>query len=223
MRLGGGRQQLAHLRILGSELGGVEMAAHMLEAQVHEPGVEHIGLAVPTDALEIARPIGGPDLVARKSQLARQTEQIRHVAEARLGARLVGRQDIHEIGVPLVEAAQVVVPTEAAVALPVLPIAPRHHTVLERAVMQHRQVETAAVPGHEVGRVAVDAVEETPHQFTLARVEVAEAPHLYGVALPQHAGDRHHTMLLVRQEIAARVPPSLREHRLGDLRVGEAL
>ena len=74
MRLGRLGQKFTHALLFGSELGGIEMPAHHLEAQVDEPGVEHVGLAVTADRLQVACRIGRPDLVSGKAELARQAE-----------------------------------------------------------------------------------------------------------------------------------------------------
>ncbi len=83
--------------------------------------------------------------------------------------------------------------------------------------MQHRQVEAAAVPGHEIGRVALDAVEEALQKLGLLRLGLPEAPHTQAIAAAKRAGDGNHSMLFVGQEVAAGGLALQGEHRLGDL------
>src|SRR5512134_2707739 len=56
-------------------------APHELETQVHQPGVDDVGLAVAPDARELATLVGVPDLGAIEAQLAGVTQQHRHVRQ----------------------------------------------------------------------------------------------------------------------------------------------
>src|SRR4029077_3023652 len=87
----------------------------------------------------------------------------------------------------------------------------------------HRQIEPRAVPGHQVRRVAADAVEEALYQVRLGPLSLADTPDREPIPPAQRAGDGNHTMLLGRQEVAARVLAAERKHRLGDLSVREPL
>ena len=67
------------------------------------------------------------------------------------------------------KAAEIVVVAEGVVLVAGFPVARRLHLEAQRAVVQHRQVEAAAVPAHEIGRELFDAVEEAFHQLALRR------------------------------------------------------
>ena len=201
----------------------IEPAAEQLEAQQHQIGVEHVGLAVVAHRRELAGQYRVPDLLAGKAELARKSQQRRHVGQRGAGARLEAREHVHEIEVPPVIAAQVIVVAKAGVVVARLPVARRLHARLERAVVEHRQVEAATVPGHQVRRVLVDAVEEARDQLRFRGLQVAERPDPQLLAAAQHAGDRDHPMLLERQEIAAAFLAAQRVHGLRHLRIVQAL
>ena len=65
--------------------------------------------------------IGAPHLRAVHAQLARQAEQLRELIEGRVGARLVEREEVHQVEMALVIAADVVVVAELAVVLAACP------------------------------------------------------------------------------------------------------
>ena len=69
--------------------------------------------------------------------------------------------------------------------------------------LQHRQVEAAAVPRHELRRVAVDAVEEAADELGFGVAGFAQRPDAESVALAQRAGDRDDALQMQRQKIAA--------------------
>src|SRR5579862_178480 len=122
-----------------------------------------------------------------------------------------------------VVAAEVVVVAELAIIVAGLPITRRLHAALERTVMQHRQIECAAVPGDQVGRVLLDAFKKASQQLALVRVEVAQAPEAQLLARAQQTADRHHALLDVRQKIAPGALTLVRKHRLGYRRIIEIL
>ena len=71
-------------QLLGEARVG-EPAAHVLEAQVDEPGIDDVGFAVVADARELAALVGIPDLRAVEAQLAGKTQQHRGVRQAMRG------------------------------------------------------------------------------------------------------------------------------------------
>src|SRR5579864_3996467 len=93
----------------------------------------------------------------------------------------------HEIDVPPVVAAEIVVVAKGRIFLAYIPVTRSRHTGLERAVMQHRQIEARSVPGHEHGGEALDAVEETLDQLRLIGRGVAETPQPQPLATAQGA------------------------------------
>ena len=203
----------------------VDRAAHALEAQEHEPGVEDVRLAVAPDVGEPTGAEGVPDLRAVHAELPREPGEPRELVERRARPRLVEREEIHQVDVPRVVAADVVVVPEVAavgvVAVAQVPVARRGHAVDEAAVVEHRQVEPAAVPGDELRRVLLDAVVEALDELPLAVGGRAERPHPQRLALAQHAGDRDDALEVERQEVlpgrrAAALEDDLRHVRIGD-------
>src|ERR1700728_4968474 len=87
--------------------------------------------------------------------------------------------------------------------------------------MQDRQIEPRAVPGNEIGGESLESVEEPLDQILLRGTLFAETPHLERVARAHDDGDCDHSMLLRRQELAARILAALGHHDLADLLVGE--
>src|SRR4030065_1514589 len=61
----------------------IEVAAYQLEAQVHQVGVEHIGLAVIANFRQFAGLIGVPHLRTVHAELSAEPEYLRDVIEAR--------------------------------------------------------------------------------------------------------------------------------------------
>ena len=149
-------------------------------------------------------------------------EQARDGGEARAPAALESGQDVHEIHVPPMKAAQVVAVAEARIALARLPVARRGDAVQEAAIVQYRQIEPRSVPGDEIRRVALESVEKPLDQVLLRGALFAEAPHLERVPRAHDHGNRDHAVLFRRQKFAARILAALGDHDLADLLVGEA-
>src|SRR5215469_12111571 len=222
MRLGGSRQIAAHARQLLRMLLARQLAPQLLEAQIDEPGVEDVRLAVAADGAEVAALPGVPHLAAVEAELAGKPQQTGHVGKRCAPAALKARQYVHEVRMPLVKAVEVVVVTKGGVLIARLPETRRLHTGKESAVGEHRQIESGAVPRHQVRGVLGEALEEALYQLPLRARQLAETPHPEGIAVAQRTGDRHHVLLLGRQEIATRDLPPQRVHRLRDLRIGES-
>ena len=70
-------------------------------------------------------------------------------------------------------------------------------------MIEHRQVEAAAVPRHELRRQLLDAVEEPADQFRLRVVDLADRPDLEIILVAQRAGDRDDLLQVVRREVVA--------------------
>jgi hypothetical protein len=73
----------------------------------------------------------------------------------------------------------------------------------QRAIAEHRQVEAAAVPGHELRRVLVDEIEEAPDELGLGVVRSADGCNLEAAVVAQRTGDRHHLSGTEAAEIGA--------------------
>ena len=91
---------------------------------------------------------------------------------------------------------EIVVIAKAPVAIAGLPIPGCLNVVLERPVVQHRQIEARAVPGHKVRRVTVDAIIKAAHQLSLVRARVAQAPDFETVSRSECDRDRNDFVLM---------------------------
>lgn len=114
--------------------------------------------------------------------------------------------------------ANVIVPFEVAVVFARVPVARRLRVVDQAAIVQHRQIEAAAVPRHELGRVFLDALVEALDQLALALA--ADRPHLETVAVPQCAGDNDDPVQVQRQEVRPAGLPAQLERHVRDAFVG---
>ncbi|ABA49899.1 hypothetical protein BURPS1710b_2362 [Burkholderia pseudomallei 1710b] len=224
--LGPVRRGLLHERVLHERdllgvLGGRQAAAHLLEPAIQQVGVHDVGLAVIANLFDSPFPERRPHLAAVHPELARKAAQLRERIERRARARLVEREQIHQVQMPRVIARQIIVPLEVAIVLAHVPVARRRNAVHERAVMQHRQIEAAAVPRHELRRVLLDHAVERLDQRRLRVVRRAERAHAKAVVVAKHARDRRDPLQMVREEIAARLLPARGERVLGHFGVGE--
>ncbi len=120
-------------------------------------------------------------------------------------------------------AAEIVVVAELAVVAPDVPVARRADAVQQRTVVQHRQVETAAVPRHQGRRVTLHAVEEALDQLGLVGVLVAQRPDAHGIARAEHHRDGDDALQVMGQEIAAGLGHAQLEHGLRDIGVGKSV
>jgi hypothetical protein len=79
-------------------------------------------------------------------------------------------------------------------------------------MIQHRQVEPAAVPRHELRRILLDAVEEATDELGLGVGRVADRPDADSSRIAQRAGDRDDLLQIMRREVVTRrCSPLLRE------------
>src|SRR6056297_80852 len=117
----------SHPLVFLLEIGRRHAAAHELEAQIDQVGVDDVRLAVIAYARDVARLPRAPDLVAAHAELAGESEHHGNVVQARPGARLVTGQHVHQVDVAPVEAAQVVVVAVVALGVAGLPVTRRHH------------------------------------------------------------------------------------------------
>ena len=143
VRLARARERRAHEVALRPILLRRQRAAHRLEAQENEIGIDDVGLAVVPDLREPPRLVGVPHLRAVHAELAREPEEPRDLVERRDRPALVEREQIHHVAMTHVIAADVVVVAELAVVVARVPVARRAHAVDQAAVVQHRQIEAA--------------------------------------------------------------------------------
>ena len=59
----------------------------------------------------------------------------------------------------------VIIPFEVAIGFTVFPVAWRLDAVPKCTIVKYRQVETTAIPGNEIGCVAIDTVEESSYEL----------------------------------------------------------
>src|SRR5262245_60762013 len=103
MWLAGSAKVAAHARQFLRVLLARQLAAQLLEAQVDEPGVEHVRLAVAADGGELAALPRVPYLAAVEAELAGKSQQAGHVGKRCAAAVLKARQHVHEVGMPLMK------------------------------------------------------------------------------------------------------------------------
>ncbi|KFB72033.1 MAG: hypothetical protein AW09_002783 [Candidatus Accumulibacter phosphatis] len=122
-------------------------------------------------------------------------------------------------------AADVVVPFEFAavgvVAVTEVPIARRDHPVHQAAIVQHRQVKTTAIPGHDLRREFFDAVEEALNDFGFTLLGFSQRPHAKILADPERAGDHCDALQVQRQEVVAAGSAALLKGKFRHLVVGK--
>src|SRR6266481_1232477 len=111
--------------------GLVVDAAQALETKEHEVGIGRVGLAVIPYRFDAPCLERLPDLRAVHSELSRKPEQARKLVKRRVATALIEGQQIHEIEMPRVIAAEVVVEAELAVVFARVPIARRRQPVDE--------------------------------------------------------------------------------------------
>src|SRR3989442_8420970 len=102
-----------------------------------------------------------------------------------------------------VEAAEIIVVPVVAIVVAPVPVARRSHPMDQAAMMQHRQIEAAAVPRYELRRVAVDAVEEPANQLRLRIGALSQRPDAKILPFAQRAGDGDNAMQVQRQKVVA--------------------
>ncbi len=95
--------------------------------------------------------------------------------------------------------------------------------IQQAAVMNHRQVETATIPGYQPRRIAFQAAEKSLQQVLLVGIDIAQGPDLELLAAAQHRGYGDDTMQVVAQEIAARLLPPHLENRARHVIVGQSV
>ena len=152
-------------------LGG-QFATESSETVIDEIGINYVGFAIITDFCTLARLPGFPHLAAIHAELAGKAVEFGQIVERRIGAGIVEREQIHQIKMARVVAADVVIPLEIAligvIAIAEIPIARRADAVQHAAIMQHRQVKTAAIPGNNLRCEFLDTIEEALNDFAFA-------------------------------------------------------
>src|SRR5690606_32766363 len=140
---------------LGLVAGTIIEPANELKAQVQEIGVQHVRLAVVADRRDLAALPRLPHFRAAHAELAGKAAKLRRELERRASRGLIARQHVHQVEVPPVETVHVVVEPKARLVVAGPPVARRIDAVPHAAIVQHRQVEAAAVPRHELRRRAL--------------------------------------------------------------------
>ncbi|MNQ26227.1 hypothetical protein D3C85_394570 [compost metagenome] len=107
-----------------------------------------------------------------------------------------------------VVAGDVVVELEVAVFFAHVPVARRGHPLDQAAVMQHRQVESRAIPAHDFWRVAFDGLEETRQQGGFGIVGLAQRLDAKTLVVAEHAAHHRHLVQVQRQEVMAHGLPA---------------
>src|SRR5262245_13444647 len=167
VRLGRCSERSPNELAFGQVLLGREQFAHELEAQPYKVGVRDIGLAITSDIDDFPAAIRVPHLRSIEPELAGESQELRELVERCARPQLVERQEIHQVAVTQMIAADVVVVAELAVLIARFPVAPRPDAMYQGAIMEDRQVEAAAIPRNELRRVLGNAVEEPLDELSL--------------------------------------------------------
>src|SRR5690606_39017629 len=97
------------------------------------------------------------------------------------------RQYIHQIQMPHMVAADVIVPFEVSVIIAHVPITWCLNAVDNSPVMQDWQIKTATVPGHDVGRVLFNTVKEPLDDLWLLGVRRSKRPDTKAITITKCA------------------------------------
>src|SRR3546814_14660578 len=108
-----------------------------------------------------------------------------------------------QIGVPELEAAEIVVPLRVAIEMPGIPVTRRDAAIDQCTVVQHRQIEAATVLLHTHRPILLAAIEDALNQLAFARLFLAYQPARAPVALPHPARNRDHPAPVPQHEYCA--------------------
>ena len=197
---------------------GVERAAHQLEAQEEQIGVERSRPRSSCGSRRSRRAGSCPTPRCRPCRACPGSPQSCATSSSGAPRAAVEREHVHQVAVALVEAVDVVVVAEVLVVVAGVPeAAPPARRAAGRG-HQHRQVEAAAVPRHQLRRVLVDAVEEALDRARLVALGLAEREDLH--ALVGRAARSEITTTrcrCMRQEVVAGLHAALLRRQLGDV------
>lgn len=205
---------------------GVERAAHHAKAHVHQVGIGGIGFAIVADVFQTACMISVPNLAAVHAQFAGKAAEFGHIVQRHAGTRLVEGEQIHQVAMAGVVAADVVVPLKVAavakVAVAHVPVAGGADAVYQGAVVEDGQVETAAIPADELRRIVFDDLEEFGNHDFFAVFGIADGADADFVLTPAHtAGDGDDLVQMVLHKVAAGFGAALLLGKQGDFVVGQ--
>src|ERR1700744_1243455 len=178
-------------------LGRVQVTANKLEAQKNQVRIEHVGFAVIAYSREASLKISPPNLRTVHPHLSGESQERRNVLKAGAAATLEAGKDVHQIHVTPMEAAQIIAVAEALIRIAQFPVARSRHAVQQTPVVQHRQVETGAVPKHQIRPVLVQAVKKSLDQMFFRGSLIAETPHFQRFAGSHDHGYGDYALLLV--------------------------
>ncbi|OIQ66612.1 hypothetical protein GALL_518170 [mine drainage metagenome] len=194
---------LAHDRDFVGVFRRLQAAAHELEAAIQQVGIHHVGFAIAADGVGLPCAPGVIDLAPVHPQLARKAAELGQHVQRRIGARLIQREQVHEIQMSCVIARNVVVPLHLAFIFAHIPVSWRRHSMHQAAVMQHGKVESAAVPRHELRHMLFDHTEKALHHLPLLTAVIDEGVDFQPVLVAEGAGDDQHPLAMHRQKVAA--------------------
>src|ERR1700680_1987572 len=119
-------------RYFGRVLPGRQPPAQLLEPEIEQIGIHRVGLAVTADVVDPPLAIRSAHLAAIHAHFSRKPGKARHGVETGCCTRLIHRQHVHQIQMPSVIAAEIVVSLEFPVLVTPVPEFFRDHTVDER-------------------------------------------------------------------------------------------
>ena len=108
--------------VFALQIGVIEMAAHVLKAQVNQVGVQHICFAIVTNIAYTSGQKAFPDFVARHAHFAGEAQHRRDRIQRCARTILKAGQHIHQINMPPVKPRQVIVIAKAAIFIAHFPV-----------------------------------------------------------------------------------------------------
>src|SRR5690606_16347004 len=184
-------------------LGSRQHAAHQPEAAVDQPGIDDVGFAIGAHFFPPARVPRLPYQAAVHAQFAGEAAELGQLVQWRIGASIVFGQQVHQVAMPVVVAADVIAVAEVAIVFAHVPISRGLDAVYQAAVMQYGQVESRSVPADELGRIAVDGLEEARDQRGFGIVGLAYAFDPESLVVAKDAADHRHLVQVEREEIVS--------------------
>ncbi len=115
---------------------------------------------------------------------------------------MVAGEHIHQVDVSSVVAVQIIIELEIAIGFACLPIASAGDLIFKRSVVDHRQIEAAAVPAHQGRPKFFDPVKKAPQQFRFRRLCIAKRPDTQGLRRPQYRRDGHNLVMRMTEKVS---------------------
>lgn len=189
------------------------MAAQAFKAEVEAISIEDVGFAVIADSLSLPSIPKILDLAAVCGEFAGQAAEFGDVIQGSGSTGLIAGEGIHQVDVAPMVAAEVVVVAESLVVIASVEVSGGRDAVDKRAVMQHRQIETVAIPADKSRREAFDAVKKALYYRFFIFAAPPKTPKADAVGLYKEQGDGRNTVQMVALKSAASVGKPFAGHK----------